>query len=142
MAPAELKILVFSPSIKNWPILLALGFFIAATGLIGLVLLIFKFSTALVVTAGGVALTVWPALRSANTEYRVTNVRVVVVRGIFGKTERDMAVSGIREINILRGRFQRALGIGDLEIVGEKGVLRIEGAEEPERVRDKILSLV
>ncbi|MFA5140961.1 MAG: PH domain-containing protein [Elusimicrobiota bacterium] len=142
MTPSELKLLVVSPSIKNWPILLGAGALVALTGVLGMVLLFLPLPKALGIAALGVGLTVWPAMRVSNTEYVVTNLRVVVIGGVFGKSETSVAISEVKEVRVAQRGMQSALGIGDLELVSQSGSLRLEGIEEPEKVREKILSLV
>ena len=142
MAPAELKLLVVSPSIKNWPILMGLGLLLFVTGAVGLVLLIFNLPSALVVAASGVALTAWPAIQAANTEYVVTNLRVSTVSGIFRKSGVEIQVRDIRDIRISANPLQQALGVGDLELVRPEGSLVLQGIEDPEKVRDRIKALI
>jgi uncharacterized membrane protein YdbT with pleckstrin-like domain len=142
MPPAELKLLVLNPSLKNWPVLVGIGLLVFFTGAVGLVLLIFSYSTALVVAACGLALISWPALKTANTEYIVTNLRVCSLTGLFRKRGWEVPVQDIREIRVSRRPIQQTLGIGDLELVLPGGARCLEGLEEPERVRDRILSLI
>lgn len=141
MAPAELKLVMLSPSMRNWPVLLGVGGIVFITGIMGLVLLFLKPQIALLVAATGLAFTVWPALKAANTEYIITNVRVIVSSGIVFKSSREVVIQDIREIRISRSGVQNTMGIGVLELVGSAGTLRLEGVEEPERIRDKIRSL-
>jgi uncharacterized membrane protein YdbT with pleckstrin-like domain len=142
MAPAELKLLVLSPSIKNWPILMGLGALLFVTGTIGLCLLIFKLPTALVVAAAGIALTAWPALQAANTEYVITNVRISVSSGILSKSAVEFRVADIKDIRISATGLQEPLGIGDIELVGAGGSFVLRGVDEPEKVRDRIKTLI
>lgn len=139
--PAELKILVVHPSIRSWPILLGIGILVILTGVLGLVLLFFPAGSALPVVALGVAFTVWPALASANTEYWVTNRRVVVSGGVLRKSERELPVAQIREVRVSRTPLQKTLGIGDISVVGSGGELLLTGVEEPEAFRERILSV-
>lgn len=138
MSPSELKILVVSPSVKNWPLLLGGGLLVVMTGVTLLVLLIINFQSAILVMAAGVALTVWPALNAANTEYWITSARVVARGGIFRANEVFMAVADIRDIRIERTSLQRTLGVGDITLIGAAGNLRLSGVEDPEGFRDKI----
>jgi len=142
MAPAELKLLVLSPSIKNWPILMGLGIFLFVTGTVGLVLLIFNMSTALGVSAAGLALTAWPALQAANTEYIITNLRVMIASGVLRKSAVEFRVADIREMRIKTAGLQGPLGIGDIEFVGAGGTFVLEGVDEPEKVRDRVKALI
>jgi uncharacterized membrane protein YdbT with pleckstrin-like domain len=142
MAPNELKILVVSPSGKNWAVLIGLGFLVALTGVLGMVLDFLPMPTALGATAAGVAFLIWPAMNMANTEYVVTDLRVAVVSGIFVKSESSMAIAQVKEVRVVQRGLQSAFDIGDLELLSPSGTLRLAGVEEPEKVREKILSLV
>ncbi len=142
MSPAELKLLVVSPTIKNWPIVFALAVIVILTGVMGLVLLFLEMRGAVFLIAFGMALLVWPALHSANTEYWVTNLRVVAHRGVFMKSSSEVPIKDIKEIKILRTSLQKTLGVGDVEVVHDGGALSLSGIDEPEKVRDKILSLI
>jgi uncharacterized membrane protein YdbT with pleckstrin-like domain len=138
---AELKLLEVSPSVKNWPVLIGIGMLLMGTAALGVILLILSLQTALLVAACGVGLTVWPALCASNTEYIITNLRVVHRAGFFKKTERQIDVPQIREIRVVRSSVQKTLGIGDLELVAEVGVFKLAGVEDPDLIRDKIKSL-
>lgn len=141
MSPAELKVLVLSPSVKNWPILLGAGLLVMVTGFVGLAVLSLNPATAMSVSALGVALTVWPALSCAHTEYCVTNLRLLCRSGVLRKSESSMAVADIRDVRVVRSATQQALGIGDVEIVGASGSLRFAGVDDPEQVRERIATV-
>lgn len=141
MAAAELKLLVVGPSVKNWPVLLGVGALVMLTGTLGLILLILPFQSALAIIVAGIALSVWPALSSANTEYVITNLRVVIRSGVFVKTEVELPVNDIREIEVVRAGFQQTLGIGDLVLSGSGSTLRLSGIEDPEQIKEKIQTL-
>jgi membrane protein YdbS with pleckstrin-like domain len=141
MSPAELKVLVVSPSIKNWPVVLGIALLVTLTGLLGLVLLILNFQEATLILAVGMGILVGPALQTANAEYWVTNVRVVERGGIFTKTETGLALSEIKEMKITRNKLQKAFGVGNLEITSAAGSMTLAGVEDPEMIRDKILTL-
>lgn len=138
---AELKLLVAGPSIKNWPLLLGLGALVILTGTLGLILLILPVQSALVIIVAGIALTVWPTLSSANTEYIITNLRIVIRSGVFVKTEVEILVKDIQGIEIVRRGFQSSLGIGDLVLSGSGRTLRLSGVEDPEQIKEKIQTL-
>lgn len=139
--PAELKLLTLSPSLKHWPVPLAAGAFVVVTGLACLAFLVASPPTTLVIVCVGVALTVYPALKAGNAEYVVTNLRVVVTSGLLRKTSRSLPVEEVRDVRIEWGLFGRALGVAALRVQGAGGALELEGVEEPEKVREKILSL-
>ena len=141
MSPAELKVLVVSPSIKNWPVALGIALLVTVTGLLGLVLLILNLQEATLILAVGMGILVGPALQTANTEYWVTNARVVERGGIFAKTETGLVLSEIKKMKITRNKLQKALGVGNLEIAAAAGSKTLAGVEDPEAIRDKILTL-
>jgi len=141
MSPSELKLLVISPTVKNWPILLGLGLLLVFTGILGLVLLIIEVKQALPILIVGIGFMVWPALKSANTEYWITNVRVVVRSTLFGTSETEIAISDIKELKIERTSLQKAVGIGDVVVRGSQGSVRLSGVDFPEEIIDKIETL-
>lgn len=138
---AELRIFRASPSVKGWPIPLALGAFIALTGAISLVLLIAVAKTALTIVFAGLAVMAFPVVKAANTEYEGTNLRIVFREGPFPRRVSELRVSEIREVRVVRTPVQQMLGVGDLELVCAGGVLRMRDLEEPEKLRDKILTV-
>jgi len=140
MPLAELKLLSIRSSVKNQPILLALALIVILTGLFGRVLGM-PLEGAVLLVAVGMAFLVWPALHTANTEYRVMDSSVVAVGGFFAKSEKVFSISGIQEFRIRRTPLQKMFGVGDLEIVHAEGALSFVGIEDPEGVRDKILTL-
>lgn len=138
---AEIKLFVAEPSVKNWPLALAGGALLVLTGAAGFALQALSFNAAVLTAAAGVALTVYPALSAANTSYWVTNERVCASRGILAKTESSVALATVKELRLHRSPVQRALGLGDLEVVGASGSVRLDGLEDPESVRERLLAL-
>lgn len=138
---AEMKLLVAAPSVKNWPLALCMGALLVLVGAIGFALQFCGFNAALLILAAGVALTVVPALKAAGTEYTVTNSRVYVRSGILSKTETSISLEIVRELRLKRSPIQRSLGLGDIEIVGERESMLLAGLDDPEQFRDRILSL-
>ena len=136
-----MKLLIASPSVKNWPLSLLLGGLLVMTAAAGLALQVFGTNAAALVAAAGVALTVLPALRAANTEYSVTNARVTVRSGVLSKSEESILLSEVRELRLRRSPLQRAMGLGDLEVAGEAHSVLLTGLEDPEQARDRIHSL-
>lgn len=138
---AEMKLLVASPSVKSWPLALASGALLILTGAAGFALQALSLNAALLTAAAGMALTVVPALAAANTEYYVTNARVVARRGVFRKSEESIPLDAVVELRLKTSAVQRALGIGDLEVAGEGRSVTLYGLEDPEQARDRILAL-
>jgi len=142
LTPQELKLLETGPSIKNWPISLAIGLGLFATGAASFVLLIFPFQVAMLISAVGVALTVWPTIVASNTEFVVTHTRIYRRFELGIKRESEVPLAAVAEIRIRRSKMQKMLDLGDIEIVTSgSGTLELDGVEEPEAVRDRILSL-
>ena len=141
MAPAEIKLFVAAPSVKNWPLSLAAGALLFLTGATGFALQAFGVDAAVSIACIGVALTVLPALRAANTEYYVTNTRVVARSGLLVKSERAVVLASVTELRLKRSPLQRFIGLGDLEVAGAAGSLLLTGLEDPEQARERILSL-
>lgn len=138
---AEIKLLVAAPSAKNWPLALGGGFLVALTGFAGFALQALTLNQALLIASAGVALTSFPILSAAHTSYLVTSLRVTATSGILKKTEVSVPLDSVRELRLKRSPVQRALGLGDLEVVGSGGSVLLEGLEEAEATRERILSL-
>lgn len=137
----EIRLLSTARSVKSWPLLLAVGAFVAVTGLVSLLFQVFSAQGALALTALGLGLLGYPLVQAANTEYVVTNLRVAVISGAFAKSERHLPIAEVREVKVQRTGLQQTLGIGDVLLTGSGGTLVLAGVEEPEKVREKILSL-
>lgn len=137
----EIKLLVAAPSAKNWPLALVGGGLLVLTAAAGFALQALTWNQAVLTAAAGVALTVYPVLHAANTSYLVTSARVTVRSGILSKTESSVPLVSVRELRLRRSPVQRALGLGDLEVVGTRGSVTLAGLEEPEAARERILGL-
>ena len=142
MPPAEIKLFVAAPSVKNWPLSLAVGALLFLVGAVGFALQAFGLDLAVSLACFGVAMTVLPALRAANSQYYVTSTRVVARSGLLVSSESSIDVSAVTELRLKRSPLQRALGLGDLEAAGPGGTLLMAGIEDPEAARERILSLV
>ncbi len=141
MPPAEIKLFVAAPSVKNWPLSLVAGALLFFTGAVGFALQAFGPAVAVSIACLGVASTVLPALRAANTEYYVTSTRVVARSGLIVKSERAVALSAVAELRLKRSPLQRFMGLGDLEAAGPAGSVLFAGLEDPDQARERILSL-
>ena len=138
---AEIKLLVAAPSAKNWPLALVGGGLLLLTGAAGFALSALTWNQAVLTAAAGVALTVYPVLMAANTSYLVTSARIAATTGLLSKTEVSVALDSVLELRLKRSPIQRALGLGDLEVVGSAGSVTLAGIEEPEAARERILGL-
>ena len=137
----EIKLLVAAPSAKNWPLALAGGGLVVLTGFAGFALQALSMNQSLLAAAAGVALTAYPVLSAANTTYLVTSLRVSARSGILVKSEASVLLETVRELRLKRSPVQRALGLGDLEVVGSGGSVLLAGLEDAEATRERILSL-
>ncbi|MBI3549327.1 MAG: PH domain-containing protein [Elusimicrobia bacterium] len=139
--PSDLHIFSVTPSVKYWPVTLALAGFIVLTGAIMLALDMLPAVGAIVFMCAGLVMTIQPALKAGNTEYVIMSDRVIAYEGVFKKTAREIMLSDVQAIRIDWGKFGDSLDVGVLELVGSAGTLTMEGVESPEKVRDRILSL-
>ena len=106
---AEIKLLVAAPSAKNWPLALAGGVFLILTAVAGFALQATGLNESLLTAATGVALTVFPMLRAANTAYLVTNQRVSATTGLFGGGQVSVPLAGVKELRLRRSAANAAL---------------------------------
>jgi len=137
----EIKLLQSSSSVKSRPVALICGGFIFFTGFLFLVLLIFPAKISLLIIALGAGLIGVPVLRATHAEYTVTNLRVVTRAGVFVHVQKEIPIADLRDAAVLRTGLQEILGVGDVVLHGSAGDFVIEGVDEPEKLRDKILSL-
>ncbi len=70
-----------------------------------------------------------------------TSLPVSASSGILNKTEVSVPLDSVRELRLKRSPVQRALGLGDLEVVGSEGSVLLAGLEDAEATRERILSL-
>ena len=140
MSPAEIKLVVASPSIKNWPFALGVSVLVTLTGFA--VMFIVSLHAAVLILAVGMGILVWPTLHSGTPKFGVTNTRLVGRTGFMTKKESSIPVRGIREIKIIRTPIQKTLGVGNLEAHHPEGTIRFEGIDDPESVRERILAVV
>jgi hypothetical protein len=75
---------------------------------------------------GGVAFLVWATLRYLNTEFVLTNRRVVQVEGVVNKRATDSSLEKINDAVLTQSIFGRMFGFGDLDILtaAEAGIER------------------
>lgn len=138
MPKEELKIYVDSPSVKCRPWVWLCAAILVLTGLTCMVLV---HRAAVVMSALGAMLAGGLLLWIANTEYVVTNTRVIRRGGILRSKGTEALLRDIRGLEIHQTPMQRLLGIGDLEIVLEIGSIVFAEIDEPEKLRAKLESL-
>jgi len=80
-------------------------------------------------------------LKRLDSEYTVTNRRVIVRRGIANRNERSASIDRIQNVNTKQGFYGRILNFGDLEFdtagpdVGDSD-LALRGISDPHEMRD------
>jgi uncharacterized membrane protein YdbT with pleckstrin-like domain len=83
------------------------------------------------------------AMRRRTMRYTVTTHRVMVRRGIMGRTEHSTAIARIHNITVRQSLWQRILGIGDIEF-DTSGVDLTEanfafaGVAHPRQIADRL----
>ena len=111
---AALLILVLSQSVSG-----------AARDLLGVL--------TLVLFVGGLAFLTWATLRYLNTEFVLTNRRVVQVEGVVNKRATDSSLEKINDAVLTQSIFGRVFGFGDLDILtaAEAGIERFRMLVDP-----------
>lgn len=135
----ELQLLVDNPSILRRPMGIAGAVALVVTGLAGAALV---HVAALSLCLAGLAFGIWLAVDTASVEYVVTDRRVLRQGGFPARGGGEVPLEFVREVRLLRTPLQTALGLADVEVVSTKGTLRLEGLEAPERLQEKIRSLL
>ena len=97
------------------------------------------FVAATVVWIAVVVVLAW--IKRLDSEYTVTNRRVIVRRGIANRNERSASIDRIQNVNTKQGFYGRILNFGDLEFdtagsdVGDSD-LALRGINDPHQMRD------
>lgn len=138
---SEINILTLGPSLKSWIPTLTISAFVIVTGIMMFMLSILTMQTTSIVLGAGVVFLILPAFRTSNTEYFVTDRRVFRRSGLVFKRNKEIPVSEIRDIGISWGAWGKIFGVGTLTIEGASSKLKLDGVEDPEKVRERILSL-
>lgn len=141
-ADGEMKLVETSASFKDWPKCFAGGAFLILTGALLLALGAFAVLADLLVAFVGAGLIAWAALNVANTHYYVTNNRIVAQSGLLKTRSAEAELRSVKGISVRQTPIQESLGVGDLLIdVGSAAPLVFGGVNEPEKLRERILSL-
>jgi len=87
----------------------------------------------LVLFLGGLAFLAWATLRYLNTEFVLTNRRVVQVEGVVNKRATDSSLEKINDAVLSQSIFGRMFGFGDLDILtaAEAGIERFRMIIDP-----------
>ena len=82
---------------------------------------------------GGLAFLTWATLRYLNTEFVLTNRRVVQVEGVVNKRATDSSLEKINDAVLTQSIFGRVFGFGDLDILtaAEAGIERFRMIVDP-----------
>ena len=82
---------------------------------------------------GGLAFLVWATLQYLNTEYILTNRRVVQVQGVVNKRTTDSSLEKINDAVLTQSIFGRVFGFGDLDVLtaAEMGIERFRMIIDP-----------
>jgi hypothetical protein len=82
---------------------------------------------------GGLAFLAWATLRYLNTEFLLTNRRVVQVEGVINKRATDSSLEKINDAVLTQSIFGRVFGFGDLDILtaAEAGIERFRMIIDP-----------
>ena len=86
-----------------------------------------------VLFVGGLAFLLWATLRYLNTEFILTNRRVVQVEGVVNKRATDSSLEKINDAVLTQSIFGRVFGFGDLDILtaAEAGIERFRMIVDP-----------
>ena len=86
-----------------------------------------------VLFVGGLVFLAWATLRYLNTEFILTNRRVVQVEGVINKRATDSSLEKINDAVLTQSIFGRIFGFGDLDILtaAEAGIERFRMIIDP-----------
>ena len=86
----------------------------------------------------------WVWIETHLTSFRITNLRVIVKRGLISKSQREIWIKDMRGANLVQNVWQRILNIGDVSI-GTAATAETEiclvGISSPQKVVDQINAL-
>ena len=86
-----------------------------------------------VLAIGGLAFLLWATLRYMNTEFVLTNRRVVQTEGVVNKRVTDSSLEKINDAVLTQSLFGRLFGFGDLDVLtaAEQGIERFRMIVDP-----------
>jgi PH (Pleckstrin Homology) domain-containing protein/putative oligomerization/nucleic acid binding protein len=87
----------------------------------------------LVLFVGGLAFLAWATMRYLNTEFVLTNRRVIQVEGVVNKRATDSSLEKINDAVLTQSLFGRMFGFGDLDVLtaAEAGIERFRMIIDP-----------
>lgn len=88
--------------------------------------------------------TLWPFLRWQTTRYVLTNRRVVIRTGVFGRSGRDIPLTRVNDVSFQHTLFERMLRCGTLTIesAGEHGQVVLPEVPRVELVQREVYRTV
>ena len=86
----------------------------------------------------------WPYLRWQTTHYVLTNRRVVIRQGVFGRSGRDIPLTRVNDVSFRHSLFERVLRCGTLTIesAGEHGQVVLPEVPQVELVQREVYKRV
>ena len=90
------------------------------------------------------AIDLWAALKHIRLKSRSLTLQGDILRyedGIISKTQRNIILDKISDVNVAQSIGQRLVGVGDLsvEATGESGNITLENVDRPRQAADAIL---
>jgi len=87
--------------------------------------------------------TLWPVLVWANTQYAITDRRLILRTGVFNRSGHDMPLSRLNDVSFSHNLLERMLGCGTLvvESGGEQGQLTLDDVPKVELVQRTLYRL-
>jgi len=91
-----------------------------------------------------IAIDLWASMRHVRLNSRRLTLQKDILRfedGLISKTQRNIILDKVRDVNISQTFGQRLVGVGDLsvEALGESGNISLENVDRPRQVADAIL---
>lgn len=83
--------------------------------------------------------------RKAGRSYRLTNERLTVTSGVFGRASEDLKLVRVEDINFEQSFLQRLFKVGDLHLISTDKTqpdLALRGIPHPEQMKETIWGLV
>jgi uncharacterized membrane protein YdbT with pleckstrin-like domain len=90
------------------------------------------------------AIDLWASMKHIRINSRRLTLQKDLLRfedGLISKTQRNIILDKIRDVNVAQTAGQRLVGVGDLsvEALGESGNITLENVDRPRQVADAIL---
>lgn len=91
-----------------------------------------------------VAIDLWASLKHIRLNARRLTLQADILRfedGLISKTQRNIILDKISDVNVAQSAGQRLVGVGDLsvEATGESGNITLENVDRPRQAADAIL---